>query len=132
METNTLPAGEYYVGDLCYVMNDQWDEVCELMFGNGSPDGVYTLKNGVKFAVHGTKHGDGTYEDQIGNLYPVDAGVIGCIRIADIDSIEADIELGNVIEFDSDFDTSCDDGVIWIGHIRINTDSDDDDDEEED
>lgn len=28
----TMPAGRYYVGDLCYVMDDVWDEVCDLMF----------------------------------------------------------------------------------------------------
>ena len=27
-----FPAGKYYVGDLCYVMHDEWDEVCGLFF----------------------------------------------------------------------------------------------------
>ena len=30
--TATFPAGEYYIGDLCYVMHAEWGEVCDLMF----------------------------------------------------------------------------------------------------
>ena len=27
----TMPAGRYYIGDLCYVMSDEeWDEFCSL------------------------------------------------------------------------------------------------------
>ena len=29
----TMKAGTYYIGDLCYVMHKEWDEVC--MFGTG-------------------------------------------------------------------------------------------------
>ena len=30
-----MRSGTYYVGDLCYVMHPQWDEVCDLMFATG-------------------------------------------------------------------------------------------------
>ena len=40
----TLLAGEYWVGDLCYVLGDRWDEVCNLII-NGREivnGGVYS------------------------------------------------------------------------------------------
>ncbi len=44
----TMPAGKYYVGDLCYVMHDVWDEVCDLMFphDNSGVYGKFKLKDG--------------------------------------------------------------------------------------
>ena len=40
-----FPAGKYYVGDLCYVMHDEWDEVCGLFFkgrdDHGCNQGVF-------------------------------------------------------------------------------------------
>lgn len=127
-----MPAGKYYVGDLCYVMHPQWDEFCELTIsGHETKEGEFSLANGTKFAFHGTAYGDGCYEDQFGDSYPVDAGLIGCIKVKDINDPEADMEGGQIIEFDSPFETSYEDGIIYIGHIRINTGDDDEDDDNE-
>ena len=82
-----MRPGTYYVGDLCYVMHPQWREVCDLMFAtkdNGTLDGEFNLANGVRFALHGTAYGDGVYYDEQGRKYPVDAGLIGCIRVEDV------------------------------------------------
>jgi hypothetical protein len=131
-----MPAGKYYVGDLCYVMHDEWDEVCHLMFqgrtDNGCNDGEFRLRDGRKFASYGTKFGDGEYNDQLGNRYGVDAGLIGCIRLEDIDLKGGDnfITGGAIVEFASAFYTSGGrdglgrdwDGVIKIGHLQIETD----------
>ena len=38
--TATFPAGEYYIGDLCYVMHAEWGEVCNLMFAAAGDDMV--------------------------------------------------------------------------------------------
>jgi len=130
-----FPAGKYYVGDLCYVMHDEWDEVCGLFFkgrdDHGCNEGVFELKDGRRFASFNTKFGDGCYFDQHGNEYGVDAGLIGCIAMNDID-LNADGNFtsgGQIIEFKNDFSVSGSqglsrqdwDGVITIGHIVIKT-----------
>ena len=129
----TMPAGKYYVGDLCYVMHKEWDEFCDITIdGNKCLDGEFNLKDGRRFATFGTKWGDGLYKDQFGKEYSVDAGLIGCIRIEDIDLENEDnyTNGGQVIEFTRDFvvrggrnELGRDwDGVIEIGHLVIETD----------
>ena len=132
-----LRPGKYWVGDLCYVMHPQWDEVCKLMFatnGNGVLTGEFNLANGVRFAQHGTAYGDGTYYDEQGRAYPVDAGLIGCIRVEDIqdDSESKWFEGGNVVDFDKPFEITYNNGVIKIGHIEIDTDPEYNNEEDED
>jgi hypothetical protein len=98
--------------------------------------GEFTLKDGRRFAVYTTQWGDGTYKDQYGNLYNVDAGIIGCILVSDIKLISEDwwtndTDGGNVIEFTREFRTGNDnDSIIEIGHIMIDTDADYDYDED--
>lgn len=132
-----LRPGKYWVGDLCYVMHPQWDEVCKLMFatnGNGVLNGEFNLANGVRFAQHSTAYGDGTYYDEQGRAYPVDAGLIGCIRVEDIqdDSESKWLEGGNVVDFDKPFEITYNNGVIKIGHIEIDTDPEYNNEEDED
>ena len=133
----TMPAGKYYVGDLCYVMVDAWDEVCELLFETHEY-GKFVLKDGREFAIFPTKFGDGSY-----NGISVDSGTIGCIKY---DSIFPEMReydsrrfISKTIEFDSDFEVFEDNGYINIGHLEIDTNDDyeddyysDDDDDEDD
>ncbi len=131
-----MPAGEYYIGDLCYVMSEEeWDEFCSITIqGNRCFDGEFVLSDGRRFATYGTAWGDGSYFDQHRHEYAVDAGLIGCILIKDI-KIEKNniLELGNVVKIDYDFTTSGGranndrnwDGVIHIGPIRIETNAPD-------
>ena len=110
-----MRPGRYYVGDLCYVMHPQWREVCDLMFatdGNGVLDGEFNLANGVHFALHSTAHGDGYYTDLEGREYPVDAGLIGCIRVQDVYDPEWFLPGVNEIEFEHPFALEYDHGVI--------------------
>lgn len=126
----TMPAGKYYVGDLCYVLHDSWDEVCDLIISDNSRgDGEFEMKDGRRFASYGTKWGDGSYMDQYGREYFVDAGIIGCIRIEDIDAelrqLAEDVGPrfgGQIVEFDKPFETHEDDGKIWIGETVVDTD----------
>jgi hypothetical protein len=82
--------------------------------------------------------GDGGYKDQSGNRYSVDSGSIGCILLSDIraDKYDQIERLGNIIEFTRDFDTSGpvrgrdSDGIIRIGHVRIDTDPSDEDEDD--
>jgi hypothetical protein len=133
-----MPAGSYYVGDLCYVMHPQWDEFCSLTISSSSvSDGEFELKNGVRFASLCTLYGDGFYEDQFGNGYSVDAGLIGCIRIEDIADKQASLNLGTIHEFEEDFEVYSENGMLHFGIIQINTagseeEEDDEYDDEED
>lgn len=120
-----LKAGTFWVGDLCYVINDRWDEVCSLLFSkeNKKSGGEFVLEDGIKFAIYSTAWGDGSYEDNEGNIYGVDAGVIGCIKVDDLYKMgEAPSGLGTIHEFTKDFETGYNDGVITFGDIIINTD----------
>jgi hypothetical protein len=95
--------------------------------------GEFQLSNGVKIAIYGTAWGDGGYLDQHGNCYSVDAGVIGCVKVDDLERIgESTASGGHVHEFKNDFDTGYDNGTIYFGDLRIETDpehSEDEDDE---
>lgn len=127
----TMPAGRYYIGDLCYVMHPEWDEACSLFFpsyesGRGV-EGEFTLKDGRRFASFGTAYGDGTYNSNIGTEHMVDSGSIGCICVEDIrDTTYSDIEsLGAIVEFKEPFEVEkIDRGLIRFGHVEIETDAD--------
>jgi len=117
-----MQSGKYWIGDLCYVMNDHWDEVCQLTIrGHDVKDGEFILSNGVRFACYSTYYGDGEYSDNNGNLYGVDAGLIGCIRLEDIHDVDSDIDSGHVFTFETEFKTKEDNDLINFGHINIET-----------
>mgnify|MGYP003344131698 FL=1 len=83
----SMNAGQYYIGDLCYVMHDVWDEVCDLLFPDdfNSQQGEFTLKDGRRFAIYNTNYGDGEYDtSEWGHTICVDSGTIGCILTSDI------------------------------------------------
>lgn len=128
-----MKAGKYYVGDLCYVLGDRWDEVCDLIIvEHRCLDGVFELKDGTRFAIYGTAHGDGYYSDQQANGYPVDSGSIGCVLVDQITEGQLDITLGNTFNFEEDFETYTEGGVIRIGDIEIDTVGESYEDEEDD
>ena len=129
-----MQAGKYYVGDLCYVLDDdEWDEVCSIIIqGNKVIDGEFELKDGRKFAIYSTAYGDGLYNDYYANEYSVDSGSIGCIKVEDIKNVKdkIDIELlGATVDFEIDFVTGGGrgtkdwNGTIQFGSIAIETDA---------
>lgn len=128
-----LPAGKWWIGDLCYALGNRWDEFCELTIsGHSCLEGTFKFKDGTTFATFGTRWGDGTYLDQFGNEYPVDAGLIGCVKVSETDT-GADLTLGHIQEFDTDFEVGSEaSGVIYFGHILIDTDPDPEEEEEDD
>lgn len=132
-----MVAGKYYVGDLCYVLHDEWDEVCSLLFAGrkdgGCNQGEFNLKDGRRFAVYNTAYGDGTYVDGQGREYDVDAGCIGCVLLDDINLGNESNFLrgGNVISFEKDFNTSTDGENITFGSITVMTGDYDEDPYEE-
>ena len=127
-----MPAGQYYIGDLCYVMSDRWDEFCALTCsGSRVLDGEFNLADGTRFATYTTRWGDGSYQDELGNEYGVDAGLIGCVRVEDIAPEErANLGSGRVVEFVKDFATFSAGGVVTFGTVSIDTDPESVDEEE--
>lgn len=128
----TMSAGKYYIGDLCYVMHDKWDEFCSITIdGNKCLDGEFELANGTRFATYGTAYGDGVYPASNGEKLCVDAGIIGCILLNDIkDTKDNNIDLGCIVDFPVPFETGENNGVIYFGHVSVNTKFEDDYEEE--
>jgi hypothetical protein len=86
MEVNhTYPAGEYYVGDICYALSDdvyqkQWGD--KFKYARGTHEITY---RGVTdfLSVNATAYGDGTYTDTRNELdFVVDSGTIGIVHIS--------------------------------------------------
>jgi hypothetical protein len=127
-----MPAGKYYIGDLCYVMaDDEWLDICDITIqGTRVLEGEFQLKDGRRFAMYSTAYGDGVYYDEYGHSYSVDSGSIGCILLDDIkyvDNFDQFLDVGAILEFDEDFVTvggrgeSDWDGRIQFGHVVIET-----------
>ena len=122
-EISVMPPGTYYVGDLCYVLGDRWDEVCDLVIGEGHScrQGKFTLSDGTEFVMFNTKYGDGEFRDLDGLRYPVDAGSIGAVLNDKITDENADRQLGQILTFGSNFSCFSDDGEIHFGAVVIDT-----------
>ena len=132
---STLPAGSYYVGDLCYVVRgDDWDRLLGI---TNFEDGIFEMEfkgKLYKFAIWGTAYGDGEYFDSAIRSYPVDSGTIGCIPVDAVDISDNNLS-GNIIEFTEEFTTDKVGGLLNFGHIVIDTDGQEDylnEDEDED
>lgn len=127
-----FPAGKYYVGDLCYVLSDRWDEFCDLTIVNREVlDGGFIMKDGTRFWTHTTMYGDGSYYDGQGREYGVDAGIIGVVSMDQIDKDPNCLDGGQVVEFKIPFEPYYASGVFQIGNIRIDTSGSNDYDYEE-
>lgn len=125
----TMPAGKYYIGDLCYVMHDEWSEFCDITIKDEQClDGEFVLADGRRFATFSTAWGDGTYRSSINTLHSVDSGSIGCIRVEDINDTTYDAEtinrLGAIVDFPEPFEVSEDTGLLTFGHVLIETNAD--------
>lgn len=121
-----LKKGKYYVGDPCYIFGESWSEVL---------DDTYYFNNDEIVKVFGkdciagrTAYGDGTYTDNFGREYNVDAGLIGVLPVSLISKdkrytlkqIEKHKGI-HIIEFKEDFEVSISGGVFEFGAITINT-----------
>lgn len=120
-----MKAGKYYVGDLCYVLHEVWDEVCNIIIeGDNCLEGEFNLPDGRRFASFNTYWGDGEYYDQHNRAYSVDAGLIGCILESDIDTNVPHnfTKGGQIIDFLNDFECRNNEGTIIFGrNVYINT-----------
>lgn len=126
MKKYTLPAGEYYIGDPCYVVpNKDWIPLLERAGYFGSEpsldcdEGFFFYKDKACFAYL-TAHGDGTYTDKSHNKYPVDAGVIGILPVEVCDFKEL-LYPCVTKKFEKDFVVWEESGVFHFGDIIIST-----------
>lgn len=115
-----LPAGVYFVGDPCYVFDNDWHGL--LHATDTLSDGCHEYK-GHKLYSHGTAYGDGCYDDQLGNCYGVDSGCLGVVPKELWENLPPQ-HLGLIVTFEKPFVCSYEEvnGVVVLGHIRIETD----------
>jgi len=79
MNRQLMPPGRYYIGDPCYSFNDHatWLKV----LGASEYFDLPYEQDGLTAIAFNTAYGDGTYLDQDGREYPVDAGMIGLVPV---------------------------------------------------
>jgi hypothetical protein len=128
---------KYYIGDLCYVMSDEWENVCEAFFVGDNDESIYELEDGRVFFMMNTAYGDGRYNDLMGHPYPVDSGTIGAIKVEDVRDPEfasaVERGLGHIHEFPyelTELDVENNDGVLCFGDVVIDTSGDGEPDED--
>lgn len=121
---------KYYIGDLCYILPDSaYDEiVCSFKYD----DGQWHKIGKYEFAFANTKYGDGVYSDNKGNSYPVDAGIIGILRLKATGLTKqanalAKEKICAVHTFDEKPTVYCSDGHFRFGGVAIDTDLAEDD-----
>lgn len=101
---HTYPAGEYYIGDICYALSDevyqkQWGDKYKYACGTHemTHDGLRNV-----LSVNHTTYGDGTYTDTSNNIdFEVDSGTIGIVPITLCDPqniIDGKIKGGHIIK----------------------------------
>jgi len=117
----SVPPGKYWLGDPCYSVPDSlWAELLNSCEFFERPVGKVTTEAGETFQVlaFGTKYGDGTYQDQHGHDFPVDAGLIGLTPVG----MARGEPFGSLlVEFKVETECSEDDGVLCFGNYEINT-----------
>ena len=116
-----LKAGDYYIGDLCYVLSDEdYDALLEIIISSNKMALWEGEFKGFPVFVAPTAYGDGVYTDNDGDEYFVDSGTIGIVPEELIDSNNR-ADLGNIIEFRTDFEVSYDDGTFKFDDVVIDT-----------
>lgn len=109
---HTFPAGKYYIGDLCYVLDDELIDaaVC------GRDDGFHTNGKHV-LGYFSTAYGDGCYRGTNGQSYGVDAGMIG---IVPVELIKAGSAGWGVLTFENEFVFGCTSDSTFYVKDRVN------------
>jgi hypothetical protein len=135
-EKLSLPAGAYYIGDPCYILNSEvYDRILMPSVYEAernrrksyefysNPNNEYTQRG----VVMRTLEGDGCFTSNIDFLFPVDSGQIACIDIACIgirDTVHNSIDKKFVYLYTIRKPFDCvrhDNGVLRFNSISINT-----------
>jgi hypothetical protein len=109
---HTFPAGKYYIGDPCYVLDDEIYDAIVI----GSGEGFFT--NGTHtIGFFGTAYGDGCYRGTNGKTYGVDAGIIGIVP-AELMKGGSDGE--GTLTFENEFKFGCTSDATFYVKDEIN------------
>lgn len=139
-------SGNYYIGDLCYVIKDElWSKFCDEWFKNkGFRVNTEVTINGIPTFCDGTAYGDGSYSGNKAKSYSVDSGSIGIVEVskdslADTGILDAVKVIGTIRHghghihtFYDDFEVSAENGVFKFGSVKIDTEDYSDEYDEED
>ena len=136
-----LPKGKYLISDPCYIQyskrdkadtdNSIWSDFCDALHKKERETNrnrvVFDFR-GYEVFVSGTAYGDGSYCGNNGEIYGVDAGILGCVpvEVADPDFVQ-DVKEGELSyityhEFDSEIECYYDEGKVVMGSVEIDTD----------
>ena len=133
-----LEPGEYIIGDPCYVIpDDSWAPFLSAAKSfDGESEGLesddmigdFTTHDGrtAQALAFATMYGDGTYTDEHGRAYGVDAGLIGIVLASDVGPKEvgeiAGHGLSHRVTFTAPFTCSIGhDGKLFFGDVTIDT-----------
>ncbi len=108
-----MTPGNYYIGDLFFVLQEEFELIKKSSLNE------FILNQDRKIAIYPTINLKEQYQDQFGQDYLIENGNIGCIRIEDVDSINADFSKGKIISFYDFFDTRETLSRILFGHICL-------------
>jgi hypothetical protein len=111
--STTFPAGEYYIGDACYVLNR------ELYLYVTNYMDCFITNGTYKLGIFSTAYGDGLFKDTKDRCYGVDGGNISIIPIH---LIEKD-GLGHIIKFENDFEFGCKNNQTLWAKDSVNPDN---------
>lgn len=118
----SVPAGRYFLGDPCYtVPSTLWGKLLESCDYFDQPIGKV---NGHKVLAFRTAHGDGLYTDQNDHQYPVDAGLIGLVPEALVDTEKLSnyrLNVGKWVDVPHYMVCTGSDGLMEFGNTTINT-----------
>jgi len=117
---STLPAGEYYIGDPCYVIDDtKWMDFLDPYWDLKGNGGKFEFE-GHEVCVFQTQWGDGCYPCSDGSSLGVDAGLIGAIPLALAHGNPH--ASGTIVLYNSPFECSRDDdGRMHFGDVEVMT-----------
>lgn len=117
----TYPAGKYYIGDLCYALDN--DVMTQYWGKHDYENGTFDItSNDVTtiFSVSATAYGDGFYTDSVNGLqFGVDSGCIGILPFAVCnkkDIKDGQIMGGHIIESTTTVEFQSHDGIFVIGY----------------
>ncbi len=137
-----VTAGKYVLGDPCYCFSDSrdgdrdmWAEIGESCgWFEDSPVGILEFE-GKEWSIlgFGTAYGDGAYLDQFGNIYGVDAGLIGLVPYDLVLAlgVVVDETYQKIVEFSCDAVCTVDGGDMTFGEYVINTSEEVEEEDEE-
>ena len=127
---HAFKAGTYYIGDPCYVVRKgRWMPF--LSTTDFFRDPIREV-GGFLLAGGGTAYGDGTYKDEEGRKYPVDAGMLSLIPMEWIKKYgkKPNDGAGHIVEFDKEFTVDVNGGIFRFGHVNIDTKNDEEEEED--